>query len=61
MRRLDEAKALCLDLFSRAARHARRVGLVLADTKFELGFVDGRAGALRRGADARLLKDLAGR
>lgn len=40
--RLDEAKAMCLDLFSRAAQKLHRVGLVLADTKFELGFVDGR-------------------
>jgi phosphoribosylaminoimidazole-succinocarboxamide synthase len=40
--RLDEAKALCLDLFRRAAEKLHRVGLVLADTKFELGFVDGR-------------------
>jgi phosphoribosylaminoimidazole-succinocarboxamide synthase len=40
--RLDEAKALCLDLFRRASERLHRVGLVLADTKFELGFVDGR-------------------
>jgi phosphoribosylaminoimidazole-succinocarboxamide synthase len=40
--RLDEARALCLDLFSRASEKLHRVGLVLADTKFELGFIDGR-------------------
>jgi phosphoribosylaminoimidazole-succinocarboxamide synthase len=40
--RLDEAKTLCLDLFSRAAEKLHRVGLILADTKFELGFVDGQ-------------------
>jgi phosphoribosylaminoimidazole-succinocarboxamide synthase len=40
--RLDEAKAICLDLFRRASEKLHRVGLVLADTKFELGFVDGR-------------------
>jgi phosphoribosylaminoimidazole-succinocarboxamide synthase len=40
--RLDEAKAMCLDLFSRAAEKLHSVGLILADTKFELGFVDGR-------------------
>jgi phosphoribosylaminoimidazole-succinocarboxamide synthase len=39
---LNEAKALCLDVFNRAAERLHRVGLVLADTKFELGFVDGR-------------------
>jgi phosphoribosylaminoimidazole-succinocarboxamide synthase len=40
--RLDEAKELCLDLFRRAAEKLHGVGLILADTKFELGFVDGR-------------------
>lgn len=39
---LAEAKSLCLDLFSRAAAKFDDVGLVLADTKFELGYVDGR-------------------
>jgi phosphoribosylaminoimidazole-succinocarboxamide synthase len=39
---LDEAKTLCLDLFSRAQEKLHSVGLILADTKFELGFVDGR-------------------
>jgi phosphoribosylaminoimidazole-succinocarboxamide synthase len=40
--RLDEARELCLDLFRRAAEKLHGVGLILADTKFELGFVDGR-------------------
>jgi phosphoribosylaminoimidazole-succinocarboxamide synthase len=39
---LAEAQAICLDLFSRAAEKFDDVGLVLADTKFELGYVDGR-------------------
>jgi phosphoribosylaminoimidazole-succinocarboxamide synthase len=39
--RLDEAQTLCLDLFVRAAKKLEGVGLVLADTKFELGVVDG--------------------
>jgi phosphoribosylaminoimidazole-succinocarboxamide synthase len=39
---LAEAQAICLDLFSRAAKRFSDVGLVLADTKFELGYVDGR-------------------
>ncbi len=38
--RLEEAQALCLDLFARAASKLEAVGLVLADTKFELGVVD---------------------
>ena len=38
--RLEEAQALCLDLFARAASKLEAVGLVLADTKFELGLVD---------------------
>lgn len=40
--RLDEAMAICLDLFIRAAAKFDDVGLILADTKFELGVVDGR-------------------
>ncbi|MGH3733052.1 MAG: phosphoribosylaminoimidazolesuccinocarboxamide synthase [Acidimicrobiales bacterium] len=40
--RLFEARVLCLDLFSRAAQRLHRVGLILADTKFELGLIDGR-------------------
>lgn len=36
-----EAEKLCLALFARAADKLQAVGLVLADTKFELGFVDG--------------------
>ena len=39
---LDSAASICLDLFSRAAQKMAGVGLVLADTKFELGFVGGR-------------------
>lgn len=35
------AATLCLSLFTRAAETMARAGLVLADTKFELGFVDG--------------------
>ena len=38
---LGEAMALCLNLFTRAASAMAEVGLVLADTKFELGYVDG--------------------
>lgn len=38
---LDEAMAICLNLFGRAAASLAKVGLVLADTKFELGYVDG--------------------
>jgi phosphoribosylaminoimidazole-succinocarboxamide synthase len=38
---VDRARVLCVDIFSRAAEHLSRRGLVLADTKFELGFVDG--------------------
>lgn len=38
---LVEAQSLCLGLFALAAEKLAKVGLVLADTKFELGFVDG--------------------
>lgn len=39
--RLEEAKNLCLALFQEASRRAREAGLILADTKFELGLVEG--------------------
>ncbi len=39
---VGEAMALCLGLFARAASELAKVGLVLADTKFELGYVDGK-------------------
>ncbi len=38
---LEAARRLCLDLFSLAEAALARVGLVLADTKFEVGYVDG--------------------
>ena len=31
-----------LDLYTRAAKHAESVGIILADTKFEFGLIDGR-------------------
>ena len=39
---LAEAQRICVDLFTRAAARLDSVGLVLADTKFELGTRDGR-------------------
>jgi len=36
---LEEAT---LDLYGRASRHAQSVGIILADTKFEFGLIDGR-------------------
>jgi phosphoribosylaminoimidazole-succinocarboxamide synthase len=39
---LEEAQEICLRLFSLAAAKTSAAGLVLADTKFELGYVDGR-------------------
>jgi phosphoribosylaminoimidazole-succinocarboxamide synthase len=38
---LAEATAICLDLFERAAAKMAASSLILADTKFELGYVDG--------------------
>ncbi|MEI6736351.1 MAG: phosphoribosylaminoimidazolesuccinocarboxamide synthase, partial [Actinomycetes bacterium] len=38
---LARAQKLCLALFSMAANRMAAAGLILADTKFELGFVDG--------------------
>ena len=37
----EAARTLCLSLYGRAAARAAAAGFVLADTKFELGFVDG--------------------
>ncbi len=36
-----EARRICLGLYERAAARAAAAGFVLADTKFELGYVDG--------------------
>ena len=35
------ARAVCLELYRRAAARCAEAGLILADTKFELGYVDG--------------------
>jgi len=35
------ARDICLELYARAAARAADVGFILADTKFELGYVDG--------------------
>jgi phosphoribosylaminoimidazole-succinocarboxamide synthase len=39
--RVRHAQELCVELFTRAATALAGVGLILADTKFELGYVDG--------------------
>ena len=36
-----QARDICLELYRRAAARAAEVGFILADTKFELGYVDG--------------------
>ena len=38
----DELRSRSLDVYARAARHARERGILLADTKFEWGWHDGR-------------------
>ncbi len=35
------ARDICLDAYGRAAQHAAQRGVIIADTKFELGFVGG--------------------
>jgi phosphoribosylaminoimidazole-succinocarboxamide synthase len=37
----DAARGICLELYRRAAARAAEAGFILADTKFELGYVDG--------------------
>jgi phosphoribosylaminoimidazole-succinocarboxamide synthase len=39
---LEAAAAICLSLFARAQERLASEGLILADTKFELGYVDGQ-------------------
>ena len=34
-------RSLTLDIYSRAAKYAETKGVIIADTKFEFGFVDG--------------------
>ncbi len=38
----EQARELCLAVYARAAALAEAAGFILADTKFELGLVDGR-------------------
>ena len=38
----EQARTLCLDAYVAAASYAEARGVIIADTKFELGFVDGR-------------------
>ena len=59
---MEELRRLSLEVYARAAEHAERKGIILADTKFEFGRGAGRRDrARRRGADARLLALLAAR
>ncbi len=37
-----EAQRMCVEAYSRAAMAAERHGIIVADTKFELGFIDGK-------------------
>jgi len=41
-RTAQELREICLELYRRAAERVASAGLVLADTKFELGWIDGR-------------------
>ncbi|MGH9122396.1 MAG: phosphoribosylaminoimidazolesuccinocarboxamide synthase, partial [Acidimicrobiales bacterium] len=38
----EEARRISLELYRRGAEWARQRGIVIADTKFELGYIDGR-------------------
>ncbi len=55
------ARDICLELYRRAAARCAEAGFILADTKFELGYVDGVLVPVRRGVHARLLAAVAGR
>jgi phosphoribosylaminoimidazole-succinocarboxamide synthase len=41
MELVTRAKLISLDLYRRAAAHARERGIIIADTKFEFGLIDG--------------------
>ena len=59
---LAEVERISIGLYEHAAAHAAERGILIADTKFELGLdPDGVLTARRRGAHARLLPLLAGR
>lgn len=38
----QQARDICIEAYRRAADSAERQGIIVADTKFELGFIDGR-------------------
>jgi len=38
----EAAREICVEAYRRAAAVAERQGIIVADTKFELGFIDGR-------------------
>lgn len=37
----ERARTMCLEAFNIGAAHAAKCGIIIADTKFELGFIDG--------------------
>ena len=55
----ERARDIGLELYRRARRWAADRGIMIADTKFELGFIDGELAHLRRGAHAGLVAVLA--
>ena len=55
----SELRDVTLAVYRFGAAHAAERGLILADTKFEFGLVDGELARDRRGADARLVALLA--
>jgi phosphoribosylaminoimidazole-succinocarboxamide synthase len=38
----EEARRICLAVYERGAHHAAQRGIIIADTKFELGIIDGQ-------------------
>ena len=59
---MEELRRVSIELYEHARAHAYERGIILADTKFELGSSPGRGGrSRRRGPDPRLLPLLARR
>ena len=56
----EQARSASLELYRRASEAAAERGIIIADTKFEMGLVERDPGGGRRGAHPRLLPLLAG-
>ncbi len=54
----DFISEISITLYEHGAKRARDTGIILCDTKFEFGFVDGSDGALSNGSSANAIDDI---